>query len=172
MMPNLPTMTLERDRETIPRVWNTPEFMPDELKIYPMVITHHTQIEDLWRSGVWKPYSDKDTVSLMADLTESVPHFMRINRVYRDIPSQEIIAGCLLANLREASDAHLASSARSRKDISAREVRLRTIDPNDLMLRRTDYEASLGKEIFLEWVEKKTDILVALCRLRIPSWYF
>lgn len=49
MMPNLPGATPEMDKVSCSRVWNDPDFRPDEVKIYPMVITHHTNIEDEWK---------------------------------------------------------------------------------------------------------------------------
>lgn len=33
------------DRESFARIWNDSDFRPDEIKIYPTVVTSHTELE-------------------------------------------------------------------------------------------------------------------------------
>ena len=96
---------------------------------------------------------------------------MRITRVIRDIPREDIVAGSEVSNLREI----LAQELKQRKlrcwCIRCREPRGKDM-PKKLYLFRQDYEASEGKEIFLSFEDKKRNNLYALLRLRIPSQYF
>lgn len=49
MMPDLLGSTPEDDRASMRRVFDDPDFRPDEMKIYPMVVTPHSELEDIWR---------------------------------------------------------------------------------------------------------------------------
>ena len=49
MMPNLLGSTPEMDIESLARVFNNPVFRPDELKIYPMVVTPNSELTDIWK---------------------------------------------------------------------------------------------------------------------------
>lgn len=169
MMQNLPGSTPERDRESFARVWADSDFRPDEIKIYPMVITPHTQIESSWRAGEWTPYDNEALIDLMADLQLMVPHYVRLNRLYRDIPAHEIIAGSTLANLRQLTEERIKRQGKKLIDIAHREVRLSSLHIDRLEIRETRYEASGGIEYFLEWIDALTHEVYSLLRLRIPS---
>ena len=49
MMPGLLSATPEIDRDSMKRVFKDPDFRPDEMKIYPMVVTPHSELEHIWR---------------------------------------------------------------------------------------------------------------------------
>lgn len=51
MMPGLLGATPETDRESMARVFDDPLFRPDEMKIYPMVVTPHSELEGIWKGG-------------------------------------------------------------------------------------------------------------------------
>lgn len=59
----------------------------------------------------------------MAELQAMIPEYIRLNRMYRDIPASEILAGSKLANLRQVTDDRMAKLGLHRKDISGREIR-------------------------------------------------
>ena len=40
----------------------------------------------------------------MADLQGMLPEYIRLNRMYRDIPGDQILAGSKLANLRQLTE--------------------------------------------------------------------
>jgi elongator complex protein 3 len=48
MMPNLLGSTPEKDIESLKEIFNNPDFRPDELKIYPMVVTKNSELTKLW----------------------------------------------------------------------------------------------------------------------------
>ncbi len=49
MMPGLLGATPDGDRASMQRVFGDSDFCPDELKIYPMVVTPHSELEGIWR---------------------------------------------------------------------------------------------------------------------------
>jgi elongator complex protein 3 len=91
-MPNLLGSTPEKDKESLARVFNDPDFRPDELKIYPMVVTDNSELTQIWKNGLFKPYDDETLINLIAELEAMIPEYVRLNRAYRDIPSSEILA--------------------------------------------------------------------------------
>ena len=61
----------------------------------------------------------------MAELQGILPEYLRLNRMYRDIPADQILAGSKLANLRQLTEVRMREKSITRRDISAREVRAR-----------------------------------------------
>ena len=106
----------------------------------------------------------------MAELQGTIPEYVRLNRMYRDIPSSEILAGSHLANLRQITDQKMHELGIVRKDISAREIREKGNDPTKAVLDITEYEASGGKEYFLQFVDPADRTVFSLLRLRVPSF--
>jgi len=50
MMPNLLGSTPEIDRASMREIFDNPDYRPDELKIYPMVVTEHSELTTIWRN--------------------------------------------------------------------------------------------------------------------------
>lgn len=90
----------------------------------------------------------------MADLLEMVPPYIRLNRVYRDIPAHQILHGSHLANLRQVAEELLASRGGKVIDTASREVKgkLFTVENIELVIR--DYEASKGHDYLITFEEK------------------
>jgi elongator complex protein 3 len=104
MMPNLLGSNPDDDRVSMSRVFEDTDFRPDEMKIYPMVVTPFSELEGIWKDGGFEPYSDSLLIDLMADLQGMLPEYVRLNRMYRDIPADQILAGSKLANLRQLTE--------------------------------------------------------------------
>lgn len=172
MMPGLLTATPDDDRVSMDRVFSDSDFCPDEMKIYPMVVTPHSELEDIWRSGGFTPYDDVTLIDLMADLQGMLPEYIRLNRMYRDIPADQILAGSKLANLRQLTEVRMREKGITRHDISAREVRARGNNPENAVMEVSSYEASGGCEYFIQYIDPLDRTLFGLLRLRIPSQYF
>jgi elongator complex protein 3 len=49
MMPNLLGSTPEKDKESLKKVFDDSNFRPDELKIYPMVVTDKSELTEVWK---------------------------------------------------------------------------------------------------------------------------
>jgi histone acetyltransferase (RNA polymerase elongator complex component) len=50
------------------RIFDDSDFRPDEMQIYPMVVTPHSELEHIWREGGFISYDDETLIDLMADL--------------------------------------------------------------------------------------------------------
>ncbi|MGD9101254.1 MAG: radical SAM protein, partial [Anaerolineae bacterium] len=92
-MPNLLGVTPESDRGDFRRLWDDPALRPDELKIYPCVLLAGTALHEHWQRGAYRPYDEQILIQLVADCKALVPPYCRINRVTRDIPAPNIVAG-------------------------------------------------------------------------------
>ncbi len=172
MMPGLLGSTPEWDIESMQTIWDNADFRPDEIKIYPMVVTPHSELETVWRNGGFIPYTDPVLIDLMAELQSTLPEYVRLNRMYRDIPASEILAGSKLANLRQLTEARMFSKGHKRHDISGREVRAKGNNPHNAILEISSYEASGWFEYFVQYIDPEDRTIFALLRLRIPSQYF
>lgn len=172
MMPGLLGATPELDRSSMAEIWSNPDYRPDEIKIYPMVVTPNSELTEIWERGEFVPYEDDILIPLMAELQGMIPEYVRLNRMYRDIPAHEILAGSKLANLRQVTEIAMRARGITRHDISAREIRARANDPSDAVLDVTMYEASGGHEYFIQMIDPTDRTLFGVCRLRIPSQIF
>ena len=153
-------------------VFENPSFRPDELKLYPLVVTPHSELEDIWRRGEFVPYTDDVLIPLMAELQSMIPEYVRLNRMYRDIPAEEILAGSKIANLRQVTEIEMHKRKLTRHDISAREIRAKGNLPESAIFEEYFYEASDGHEWFFQMIDPSDRTIFGLLRLRIPSQAF
>lgn len=171
MMPNLPGSDLKKDKKMFQELFSNSDFQPDLLKIYPCVVLKEAELYKQWRAGKYKPYSDKQLTNLLKNIKKKeIPFYCRIQRLIRDIPSQSIIAGSKVSNLRQILAAESKKEGWRCKCIRCREVRENSNPKEELILFRENYNASGGKEIFLSFEDKKRERLYALLRLRVPSF--
>lgn len=168
-MPNLFGSTVELDKQAFQKIFEDADFCPDEIKIYPTVVTLYSPLEALWRKGEYIPYDDETLIDLIADLEMMVPEWVRINRVYRDIPSNYILAWCRLSNLQQLVEKRIKEKGGKCVDIRSREVKDKTKDLSQAVFHSVCYSASWGKEYFLTFEDKEDKTLFALLRLRFPS---
>ncbi len=174
MMPNLPGSSCQKDLAMFKELFSNPDFQPDMLKIYPCVVVKNSPIYKWWKSGRYKPYSNRELIELLAEIKKIIPYYIRITRLIRDIPSTSIVAGNKVSNLRQVLKKKSEEENWRCKCIRCREVRNNNIPSNkrswgvkNLKLFRQDYNASNGKEIFLSFEDKERKNLYSLLRLRI-----
>lgn len=169
-MPNLPGVILEKELELFSRLFNDERFRPDGLKIYPTMVVEGTELERWHQQGVYKPYDEPDLIKLIADMKSMVPEYVRISRVLRDIPAVYITGGPR-DSLRETVHKKMAAQGQHCRCIRCREYGHRRKlgwTPGQPQLRRLDYPASGGHEIFLS-CEDDNQTLFGLLRLRIQN---
>jgi elongator complex protein 3 len=154
MMPNLLGSTPELDRKALKEVFENSDYRPDELKIYPMMVTDKSELTQIWKKGGFQAYDDETLIALMADLLEMVPPYIRLNRVYRDIPAHQILHGSHLANLRQVAEELLASRGGKVIDTASREVKGKIFKVENIHLVVRDYEASKGHDYLITFEEK------------------
>lgn len=170
MMPNLMGSTFKKDIKMFKEIFSNPDFRPDLLKIYPLALVKKSPLYKYYLKGEFKPYSKKKLTELLIAIKQQVPYWCRIQRVVRDIPSQDIAeGGAKTSNLREIAQKEMKERGLKCCCIRCREVR-GDYDPKEkIYLFREEYRASKGKEIFLSFENKNRTRLYSLLRLRIPS---
>ena len=173
MMLGLPTSTPSKDLAMFKKLFSDPKYKPDQIKIYPCQVIKGAQLEKTFKKGKYKPYTQKQTTTLIIKIMKLIPNYCRVMRVMREIPPDYLIAGILRIDLRRDIEAELKQSKAKINEIRFREIgfTIRDKKPNqkintNLKLKTTKYQASNADEYFLEIINKN-NILFALCRLRI-----
>ncbi len=128
MMPGLPGSTPKRDFEMFRRLFQSPEFQPDMLKIYPTVVLKDSLLYKIWKKQKlpilqkfatakkcntdaemdlekiknYKPLANQVFEKLVLKIkNEAIVPYVRIARLIRDVPTSSIIAGPTISNLRQ-----------------------------------------------------------------------
>lgn len=172
MMPNLPGSSVDLDKRMVGELFEGDDYQPDYLKIYPCVVIPQTELSGMYRAGDFKPYDDATLEEVLYENLKSVPEWCRIDRVARDIPSDELEAGFTTSNIRQVLDKRLKSEGIRSRDIRSREIGAADVDPKNIQLVVRKYDANGGKELFLAYEDTKNDKIVALLRLRFPGSTF
>ncbi len=189
MMPGLPGSTPVRDFEMFKTLFKDPQFQPDMLKIYPTVILKDSLLYNIWKNqqsptlqkfatakkcnienGIniekiknYKPLNNQVFEKLVLQIkNEAIPPYVRIARLIRDVPTSSIVTGPTVSNLRQ-----IIIPKSNCPCIRCREVREEYTIKESIILDRIDYDASDGREIFLQYVSSDKKKLFALLRLRI-----
>jgi elongator complex protein 3 len=168
MMPGLPGSSSEKDIQDFRRLFEEDAFKPDMLKIYPTLVLNDTGLLKLHKNGKYQAYSDEEIVNIIVEAKRIVPEWVRIMRIQRELESQDIIAGPKSGNLRQIVLQRLSQQGYKCRCIRCREAGLQRRYPSegDVILKRTDYSASGGREIFLSFESKDGDTILGFLRLR------
>ena len=172
MMPGLPGSSEKIDLKSFKTIFNDQRFKPDMIKIYPTIIVPGTKLYEKWKSNEFNALSTSKASKLVAKIKESVPEWVRIQRIQRDIPLQMICSGVDKSNLRQYVEVEMKNHGTKCRCIRCREVGLRSLkedidlDNLDLKLKKTRYNASDGCEMFLSLEEKNKDLIIGYLRLR------
>ncbi len=155
-MPNLLGATVDSDRADFARLWQD-GYAPDEIKIYPCQLLRNAELYEYWQRGEYSPYTQDELVHLIADIKPAIPVYCRVNRVIRDIPSNNVVAGNKRTSLRMDVFAELERRGQRCTCIRCREVKGEKVDPQALELVDTVYPAGLpgvqgSEEHFLQFV--------------------
>ena len=171
MMPNLPESNPELDIQSFKDLYNGLYHHPDMLKVYPCMIVKGSLLYKWFIRGIvkYKSYNDDELVRTIADCEREVPNYTRIIRIIRDIPADYIKSGSHRSNLREDVDKYQKERGVKQVDIRAREIRDKEIIPEDYLLTETRYETARGTEIFLQFENKRDNLLAGFLRLRLPK---
>jgi elongator complex protein 3 len=165
LMPGLPGATPQKDLTTFKKVFSDPRFQPDMLKIYPCVVVKNTLLYKWYKQGKYRPYSHKRLVDLLVKIKKIVPPYVRINRLIRDIPGNEIVAGNVVTNLRQL----LHNKGVQCRCIRCREARKSLVNEKEIRLVRRVYKAGNGTEHFISFESEDKKKLYAFIRLRLPK---
>ena len=163
LMPALPGATPKKDLELFKKLFSDARFQPDQIKFYPTVVTKGSLLYKWYKQGKYKPYSDKALQELIIKCKESVPTYVRIIRLIRDIPAESIIAGNKITNLRQVMQ---------QKGVKCNCIRCREAKDQPIkkyQLNIVEYPASGGQEYFISADSCDGKILFGFCRLRIDK---
>ncbi len=169
IMLGLPGSTPEKDLETVKKLFSSPAYRPDMLKIYPTLVLKGTPLYQMYLQGAYKPYDESTLIDLIARIYALIPPYVRVMRIMRDIPANLIDIGAKKSNLRELVEQQL--KGKKIKEIRYREV-LDSAKNEKLNLEEMWYNASGGKECFLSYVGEESKKLYAFLRLRFPHQPF
>jgi elongator complex protein 3 len=165
----LPGSSPEEDIEDFRRLFEDDAFKPDMLKIYPTLVLEHTGLYNMHRNGKYQAYSDDEMVKVIVEAKKIVPEWVRIMRIQREIESKDIVSGPKTGNLRQIVLRNLRQQGQRCRCIRCRETGLqRRYPPEDeVILKRTDYNASGGREVFLSYETRGgDDVILGFLRLR------
>lgn len=164
LMPNLPGSNPDKDIQMLKTVFENENLRPDQIKIYPCVVTPYSELEIWHREGRYKSYSDETLIKILLEMKKNIPEYVRIERLFRDIPGESIIGGSKKTNMRQLLQARC-------RCIRCREIKGESYNPDETELKILEYAASDGKEFFMSYNDIKRDKLCSLLRLRFPSYF-
>ncbi len=167
-MPNLYGSSPDADVEDYRRMFDDPDFRPDELKVYPCSLIDSAELMQRYQDGTWKPYSHAELLHVLTETFKLTPEYCRLTRVIRDIPSTDIVVGNLMTNFRQVVENELAKTGERSNDIRAREVRFQAVEAVDLHLDELWYDGSCSDEVFLQFITESRDI-AGFLRLSLPK---
>ena len=170
MMPNLLGATPEIDLADMKELFENPAYRPDWMKVYPCMVVPWSQLEGIYKKGIYQSYDDATLVKLMVEMTKTWPEYVRVTRMYRDIPATTIVSGCKASNLRQIVEAEMKKQGIESRDIRTREIKDAKVNFEDLELRVKEFEASEGQEFFISFDHVAKDKLCSLLRLRFSSY--
>ncbi len=167
LMPGLPFSNFEKDLKNFKIIFSNEDFRPDQLKIYPCQIVEDSPLIKIYKKINYKPYSEEETKKIVSEIYKIVPEYCRIMRVMREIPKEKIKSPVRL-DLRKDVEEKLRTQGIKIKEIRMRETGFSKEKKGELKLRILEYNASKGKEFFLEIINDK-EIIYGLLRLRFPN---
>jgi elongator complex protein 3 len=165
-MPNLLGATPESDRADFARLWDG--LCPDEIKIYPNQLLANAELYQVWQRGEFKPYTTQELIDLIADIKPGIPRYCRVNRVIRDIPSTNVVAGNRRTSLRQDVQREMKRRNTRCQCVRCREVRGKAINAEAMRFNDLVYAADKAEEHFLTY-DTPDDKLAGFVRLSLPS---
>ncbi len=172
LMPGIPGSNPKKDLEMFKKIFSSQNFKPDQLKIYPCQVLKGAELEKLYFQRKYKPYTKEQVLALITKMLPLVPEYCRVMRIMREIPPTYLVSGVLDIGLRKDLEESIRRQKLKIKEIRFREIGFalrdnRPID-NNIKIKKLQYQASNGKEIFLQAVNKE-NILFGLLRLRLEK---
>ena len=102
----------QEDAADFARLFDDPDFRPDELKLYPCSLIESAELMAYYERGEWRPYTHDELVDLLvADCLERTPSYCRVTRVIRDFSAHDIAAGNRVANSARGCGASSCAAA-------------------------------------------------------------
>ena len=170
IMPGLPGSDFRRDLRMFKTLFESQDFKPDYLKIYPTLVVEGTKLYEMYRRGEYKPYTTEEVVELIAKAKKYIPEYVRIQRIQRDIPVDKAI-GLDKGNVRQLVHERLKELGYACRCIRCREAghKLGSYAEDDFEEVIREYDANDGREFFISFEDSSREVLVGFVRLRFPD---
>ena len=161
-------------------------YCPDQIKIYPFEVMDWTSLKKDYELGYHKSYAEiqdgkvegNKLVELLIKYMVKIPQYIRVNRLIRDIPESYIFGGIKCMDGRSKIEQIMKKRCLRSNDIRGREIKKLNIDDLEIRVKVLEYNASRGKEYFIQYVtvcndpiKKFTldDRLIGFLRLRLSD---
>ena len=145
------------------------------IKIYPCLAIAGTKAYQWYQEGTFEPYTTEQAANLIAEIKKTIPKWVRVMRVQRDIPARLILAGVTKSDVRELAQKKLKDQGMQCQCIRCREVGHRLAvdhvvpDLEKVKILTERYEASDGHEVFISAEDPENNVLLGYLRMRVPS---
>ena len=167
-MLGLPGVERNSELEGLEKLFSDPDFKPDMLKIYPLLVMKGTPLYLQWERGQYNPMSTAEAAEIISEAKRFVPKWVRIMRVNRDIPTNVTSAGIDRTNLRQ-----YVRQLQEKKGIVCNCIRCREVGRSKkfgtVEITVEEYKASEGTEFFIAAEDGENNVLMGFCRMRLPS---
>lgn len=170
IMPGLPYSNPKKDLGLFKKIFTSEDFRPDQLKIYPCQVVSDSPLEKIYKAIKFTPYSEKQAKEIITKMMLMIPEYCRVMRIMREFPKEKMISGIEKLDLRKDLESEIRNKGIKVNEIRMREVGFNKNIGSNIKLNIVEYDASGGKEFFLEFVNDE-NILFGLLRLRIFSDY-
>jgi len=175
MMPGMPGSNPQKDIVAFKRIFTDSAFKPDMIKIYPCLVISGTKAYEWHQNGIYEPYTTEEATNVIAEIKKTIPQWVRVMRVQRDIPARLIMAGVKKSDVRELVQSKLKAQGSQCQCIRCREVGHRMAvdqvkpDLEKIKILTQQYKASEGSEFFISAEDPENNVLLGYLRMRVPS---
>jgi ELP3 family radical SAM enzyme/protein acetyltransferase len=173
IMLDLPYSSPEQDKKMLQEIIDDPEYHADQWKLYPTLVLNFTTMKKWYDAGTYKPYAEqnngRDLIEVLKYVKRQVYPWIRINRVFRDFPTKEIMGGSKMTHMRDVVLREMDKENIQCKCLRCREVKFQDYNPKDIKFKIDKFEASCGQEYFLSYTSNDEHILYGYLRLRFNS---
>lgn len=167
-MHNLPGASPQEELTDYRTFITHPNYLPDEIKLYPLSLIAGTELERRYQEGKFHPYSTNQLVELLAEDLIATPPYIRVDRVIRDFSAEDIVAGNKKGNLRQQVDEAILARGKSTSEIRTSEIALSDTRLNELKLSDYRYTTNCSQEHFLSFRDS-SGALHGFLRLSLPT---
>jgi ELP3 family radical SAM enzyme/protein acetyltransferase len=184
LMPDLPGSSPEEDKYMFEQAIYNPDLQFDDIKIYPTAVvktfddkhTVKSKILDMYNSGEFTPYSEKklqDLIDVCIYYKTHMNPWVRIQRLVRDIPNQDIAAGYNgISNLRQVIHNQMKKKNLKCNCIRCNEIGDLEHENHKPILAVRKYTASEGTEIHISIEAHKMNWFQKLIYYLTVAWNF
>jgi elongator complex protein 3 len=173
IMLDMPYSSPDKDKIMLQEIIDSPDYHADQWKLYPTLVLNFTKIKEWYDKGEYKPYAEQnngaDLIDVLIHVKKQIYPWIRINRVFRDFPTKEIMGGSKMTHMRDVVLREMEKRNIACNCLRCREVKFQDYNPKDMKFTINKFTASYGTEYFLSYTSNDEHILYGYLRLRFNS---